>query len=116
MLSINTIKSDLRDIKTYYKEKEIFEAYSKYVGECSVKDLVNKYNACICKAPVKLYQLYVNLYVKNQTSLYEFSINEGYSEIYIQKLHSSLLHYFQENLEVAAWEKLGIMATNLSVA
>lgn len=102
MLALKEIKANLRDIKNYYRDKENIDKFSKEIGTSSVVDIANKYNVCICKAPLRLYQLYISLYVKSQSSLYEFSLKEGYSEGYVQKLHSSLLHYFQENLEVAA--------------
>lgn len=61
------IRQDLKDIQYYYANKEIFEIATKEIGTNYVYDLSKKYNEVIRKAPPKLYDLYVRLYILNKT-------------------------------------------------
>lgn len=97
MITVATIREDLRDIKYYCARKKMFEEASARVGQSSVLEKVGTYNKCICEAPPRLYDIYVSLYLtgNSQDSLAEYL---GYSVEYISKLNSQLIRYFQTHL------------------
>ena len=97
MLDLSEIREDLKEIKYYYSHKDIFEKASKHIGEHSCVAKVNKYNDVIRFAPARLYELYVSLYIENNT-LESFADKEGYSYVHIQRFHSQLVKFFQEKL------------------
>jgi DNA-dependent RNA polymerase auxiliary subunit epsilon len=59
---------------------------------------IENYNAAICSAPPRLYDLYVSLYLDNQT---QDSLSEklGYTIEYISRLNTKLVKYLQKNLK-----------------
>ena len=63
MITVATIREDLRDIKYYCARKKMFEEASARVGQSSVLEKVETYNKCICEAPPRLYDIYVSLYL-----------------------------------------------------
>jgi hypothetical protein len=75
----------------------LFEQASTEVGASFVAWNIQKYNDAIRFAPPRLYELYVSLYINNNTfeSLAEKS---GFSYDYIQKLNRKLVKYFQEHI------------------
>ena len=70
----------------------MFEKAIKSVGESHVYEKVDRYNQIVRKAPARLYDLYVCLYVENHT---QESLSEhlGYTPEYIQMLNKELLKY-----------------------
>jgi hypothetical protein len=58
---------------------------------------MNKYNRVICKAHPKLYDLYLCLYVRNQTQE-DCAEDMGYSPEYIRKLNRQLINFFLKEL------------------
>ena len=67
--------------------------------------IIEKYNKAICFAPPRLYDVYVNLYLKNNT---HESLAEKlcYSTVYISKLNTELIKFFQNNIKEAQNETL----------
>lgn len=66
-MTVEQIRSDLKDIQYYYANKEIFELAAKEIGSNYAYDLAIKYNKVIRNAPPKLYDLYVRMYLMNKT-------------------------------------------------
>ena len=67
MLELSEIREDLKEIRYYYAHKDIFEKASKQIGEHSCIAKIVKYNDVIRFAPARLYELYVSLYLENNT-------------------------------------------------
>jgi hypothetical protein len=92
MLSIKKIREDLRDIRYYYSKQKMFDAAAKTVVQSSVLNKVDMYNQAVKDAPARLYDLYVSLYVNNNTQ-------DGlahvwhYSPDYIKQLNKQLCEY-----------------------
>ncbi|MGN1201344.1 MAG: hypothetical protein ACI4R8_03720 [Candidatus Caccovivens sp.] len=97
-MKIEKIKDELKEIKFYYGNKELFDDASKEIGECSIASKIEKYNNAIRKAPVRLYEIYVSLYVHNN-SFDSLASKLAYTYDYIQKLNRRLLKFFEENIE-----------------
>ena len=97
MLELSEIREDLKEIRYYYSHKDIFEKASKEIGEHSCIAKIIKYNDVIRFAPARLYELYVSLYLENNT-LESLADKEGYSYVHIQRVHGQLVRFFQEKL------------------
>ena len=92
------IREDLKNIRYYYSRKAMFEKASASVGENSILKKINDYNALIRLAPPRLYDLYVSLYLENNTQE-SLSDKLGYSVEYISKLNSQLIKFFKTNID-----------------
>lgn len=66
-MNLDQVKNDLKDIRYYYANKELFDKVSSTIGKNYVCSLVEKYNNAIMNAPPKLYDLYARKYVLNMT-------------------------------------------------
>ena len=96
-MTANEIRDDLKEIKYYYSHKDIFEKASKYIGAHSCIEKIHKYNDIIRNAPVRLYEIYVSLYLENFT-LESLADKEGYSYVHIQRIHGQLVKFLEEKL------------------
>ena len=66
-MTIQEIRSDLRAIRYYYSKQKEFDKAAETVGASRVTEIVEKYNQAVTNAPLKLYEVYVGLYVHNNT-------------------------------------------------
>lgn len=96
-MTIKQIKEDLKDIKFYYSKQQDIEKAAKVVGPCEMQEKVERYNKAVCKAPAKLYSLYIALYVNNNTQLV-VSRDWDYSPDYIRHLNDKLCAFLLEQL------------------
>ena len=97
MRTIQTIRTDLNNIRYYYSKREEFEKAFNYIGRNSIIDTIEEYNGIIRNAEPRLYELYVCLYVSNHTQ--ESAAEElGYSLDYIVKGKKRLFKYFYEQI------------------
>ena len=97
MLTLNQIRQELKDIRYYYSRKNVIDKCFEDVGKSNIINVVNKYHNAICSAPIKLYDLYVSLYVNNNTQEV-LADDMSYTPEYIQKQHVKLIKFFQTNL------------------
>ena len=95
MKTLHQIREDLRAIRFYYEKKSDLERGAKHIGESAVVQLVEKYNAAVRNAPLRLYDLYVCLYVNNNTQAVVAEDKECSTE-YIRRLHKQLCEYLQQ--------------------
>ena len=91
MITIKEIKKDLKEIRRYYGNTSVFEENAEIVEK------VQKYNSMVCKANVRLYELYIIMYAGNNTmekaaEIMKFSIN------YVCKRNAMLVQFFYEQL------------------
>ena len=97
MKTLNKIREDLKDIRYYYSRKEVFEKVSDSVGENKILEKLEIYNNAIRKAPPRLYDLYVSLYLENNTQ--ESLANRlGYTIEYISRLNSQLVKFLYNEI------------------
>lgn len=101
MIDANTIRNDLKDIRYYIARKKVFDDNNEFVGTNSVLEKVEKYNKAVCSAPPRLYDLYVSLYLSNNT---QESLSEqlGYSFQTISRLNVQLIKHFQEKFNAVS--------------
>ena len=97
MITLQTIKEELSDIRYYYARREMFDKAFDCVGKNTILETVEKYNAAVLKAPPKLYEVYVALYITAHTQ--EAAAEElSYSVDYINKTNRKLICFFQKAL------------------
>ena len=67
MKTFSMIREDLKNIRYYYSRQKEMTNSARIVGESTILKTIEAYNAAICQAPPKLYELYVCMYVENKT-------------------------------------------------
>ena len=97
MLSLETIRNDLKDIRYYYSRKSVFDNAESSVGKTFMLKKIEIYNKAVCSAPPRLYDLYVSLYLENNTQD-SLSYKLGYTFEYISRLNKKLLEFLQKNI------------------
>lgn len=101
MITMETIRKDLQNIRYYYSRKEMFEKAFDCTGKNTILTTVDKYNSIICLADPRLYELYVCLYIKGNTQ--ESAAEElCYSLDYVVKNKKRLFDFFYEKLNKVA--------------
>lgn len=97
MITAKEIRDDLKEIKYYYARKDQIDKASANMGRNSIYDKVEKYNKAICKAPLRMFDLYVGLYQENNT-LESLADSICYSFEYVAKLNQKLVKFFEKVL------------------
>ena len=97
MMSMLQIRKDLRDIRYYYSKQKEFETAARAVGMHEIAETAERYNAAVRKAPLRLYDVYVSLYIYNNTQLV-LSFDWDCSVEYIRRLNKQLCEFFQRQL------------------
>ena len=97
MLSLFQIRNDLKDIRYYVSRKKVFDDNSNFVGVNNITEKLKIYNDAVCSASPRLYDLYVSLYLNNQTQE-SLSALMGYSFQTISRLNVQLLNHFYKKL------------------
>lgn len=94
-MELAKIREDLKNIRYYFARKDMFDRVSISVGENSILEKINTYNRIVRNAPPRLYDIYVSLYLENNTQE-SLSDKLGYTIEYISKLNSQLVKFFQK--------------------
>ena len=97
MSDLEKVREDLKDIRYYYAHKQVFERAS---AEQIVNNVIRKaerYNRAMEQAPPILFDLYVSLYIQNNTQA-AFAYDRDYSVNYIKDLNNSLCDYIRRAL------------------
>ncbi len=92
MVTMRQIREDLREIRYYYSKRELLDKASKVILPNSVLEKVERYNQAVANAPIRLYDLYVSLYVQNNTQA-ALSYDWDFSPDYIKQLNKQLCEY-----------------------
>ena len=95
---ISKIKADLKNIRHYYSNEEIFNKGFQKTGENSIVEVANKYNEILVSAPAKLYQVYVYLYIEGNTQE-AMADKLNFSPEYINRLNKKLVLYILSRLK-----------------
>ena len=97
-MTTTQVREDLKNIRYFYIRKDMFEKTNFAVGKNVIAETVEKYNKAICSASPRLYDVYVSLYIENNTKE-SLSDKLGYSLVYISKLNTQLIKFLQKQLE-----------------
>lgn len=101
MVTIETIKAELTNIRYYYSRKERFAKAFDSVGQNGILETVERYNRVICLASPKLYEMYVCLYIECCT--YEAAAEMlNYSVNYVYKTNKKIVDFFYKTMNKEA--------------
>lgn len=95
MYAVEKVKEELGEIKYYYLQKEKLDAYMAELTCSSLMELIERYSNAIRLAPIKLYHVYVGLYIKGW-SQGALAREMGYTRYYVQILNGKLIEFLQE--------------------
>lgn len=96
-MTIEKIRKDLKNIRTYYADREVLDAAFRILPH-RVKGLVDFYAKMISEVPLELYKVYYELYVRGLTQ--EAAAEElNYCTEYVRMKNKELLMYFQSKME-----------------
>ena len=103
-MTLNEIRQQLKTIRLYYTNKARFPAAFDTLPH-TVKELVDKYAAIVSTAPLDLYYIYYELYVKGLTQ--EATAEDlNYSNEYIRQKNKRLLLFLQQKINVQGGEPI----------
>lgn len=98
MITNMEIRNDLKDIRYYFSRKEVFDKALDSVGKSVIIEKIDKYNEAIKTAPPRLYDLYVSLYLNNNTQE-SLADKLGYTLEHISRLNSGLVKFLQKTFK-----------------
>ncbi len=96
-MTLKQIREDLQEIRYYYSHKEMFNNAISITGGNAILEKVKRYNEAAAKAPLRLYEIYIELHLNDKTQE-AFADERNYSPGYIQQLNKELLQFFQKTL------------------
>jgi hypothetical protein len=94
MLTLKKVREDLSEIRYYYSKQKVFDTAAKTVVQSSVLDKVTRYNQAVKDAPPKLFDLYLSLYVQNNSQsavAYDWDFSIDYIKQLTKQLQEFLL-------------------------
>ena len=97
-MTLEDVKADLRELRYYYARQRDLDGASRLVGKSKIAEKAERYNAAVRKAPVKLYDLYISLYVNNNTQLV-VALDWDCTVDYIKQLCYKLRVFLKKELE-----------------
>lgn len=95
MMTLQQIRQDLRDIRYYYSKKELFDSMIDVVLPNAIVDKIMRYNKAMERAPVRLLDIYISLYLNNRTQV-SLAEERNYSAEYIKQINLQLCQYLQK--------------------
>lgn len=94
MLTREQIRDDLNEIQLYYRWKEVFDKAPREIRAERVYEILEKYHSVMRRAPVKMYLLYLGLYVQDRTQS-ALADEWGYTKDYIKMSNQGLIEYIE---------------------
>lgn len=91
------IMKDLREIRYYYSRKKGFDELKNEIESNIIAEKVQRYNDAVKRAPIRIYDVYVELYIRNNTQE-SLADKWRYSTQTIKRLNGKLYDYLQANL------------------
>ena len=96
-MTLNEIRQQLKTIRLYYTNKARFPAAFDTLPH-TVKELADKYAAMVSTAPLDLYFIYYELYIKGLTQE-TAAADLNYCTEYIRQKNKKLLLFLQSKLD-----------------
>lgn len=88
------IKEDLMNIRMYYLDYEFYKGWEDRGVPCIGKELAEKYNIAVSRAPVSAFRVYMGLYCQAMTQE-QLAEELGYCPHQIYVWNVQLLQYLQ---------------------
>ncbi len=100
-MTVTNIRNDLKEIRYYYARKAVFDNASQSVGQNPIVEKVRMYNDKARLASPRLYDLYISLYLENNT-LESLADKMGYTYETLSRLNSQLVKFLQNQFNEPA--------------
>lgn len=97
-MTIEQVRADLKEIRYYYAKRKDLDSAARTVGKSRIAEKAERYNQAVRDAPVKLYDVYVSLYINNNTQLV-LSFDWDCSVEYVKRLNRQLCQFLKNQLE-----------------
>ena len=68
-MKLNDIRQELNQVKNYFRHKQEYDGYFAKGEMLYMRDLVQKYEREILKAPVNIYRVYIAIYHEGRRTL-----------------------------------------------
>lgn len=75
----------------------MFDGLANSVGQNDIVEKAARYNEAMKRAPIKLYDVYISLYINNNTQE-TLAFDWGVSSEYVKMLNKSLCEFLQKQL------------------
>jgi hypothetical protein len=95
MITTKAIREELKDIRYYMSRKASLDKNADNIGKNSIEERIAIYNKYVCDESPRLYDLYISLYLNNNTQE-SLSCILGYSIEHISRLNTKLIKFFQQ--------------------
>ena len=96
-MTIEQVRKDLKEIRYYYSKKNELDYALDTVENSAIQSLLEKYNKVMRLAGIRLYSVYVSLYIQNQTQS-SMAASENLCPGYVKQLNRNLIKFLAENL------------------
>lgn len=99
MKTEKTVREELKEIRHYYANKKDFERVALTIGKPIALKMVERYETHIKKAPIKLFNLYVCLYVNNnsqETVSTDWACSTGHIKVLNKRLYEFFIKEFNK--------------------
>lgn len=96
-MTVEQVRKDLREIRYYYSRKEELDHAFTTIENSTIQNLLEKYNKVMKLAGIRLYSIYVNLYIHNMTQS-GMAHAENLSLQYVKEMNRELIHFLVDNL------------------
>ena len=92
------VESRSRDpTETFLEEEESIDGLANSVGQNDIVEKATRHNEAMKRAPIKLYDVYISLYINNNTQE-ALAFDWDVCCEYIRKLNKSLCEFLQKQL------------------
>jgi len=99
MKTLKEIREDLKEVRYYYANQKTFDTATE-IAEIEAIKKIDLYNQIMGKAPLKLVELYIMLYVNNNSQS-TLAYDKDCSPHYIQMQNNKLCYFLQKEINKA---------------
>ena len=92
MKTMQEVRQDLNEIRYYYSKQKLFDSTAQSVVGNAVLEKVQRYNRAMKNAPPRLYDVYISLYIQNNTQA-ALAYDWDFTPDYIKQLNRQLCEY-----------------------
>ncbi|MDE6441757.1 MAG: hypothetical protein K2L12_03270 [Clostridia bacterium] len=98
-MTVQEVRKDLRAIRYYYSKQKDFEKAAETVGANRVAGIAQRYHRIVTNASPRLYEVYVQLYLRNNTQetlAFDWDCSTEYIKRLNKQLYEFIIDQFKE--------------------
>ena len=99
MKTVDKVREELIGVRHYYANRKVIESAYSVTGRPMATELIERYNQYIKRASIRLYSLYVGLYLNNnsqETVAVDWNCSTGYIKVLNRKLYEFFVNEFNK--------------------